>query len=719
MKAMHSAKKKKVKSPPRQLPVTAREWKSPYQRLLKLFNQQRYREIANYVERHEAAVDKSPDVANIASAALISLGRFHLALKYAFLGLQQNPVDEDLLNSLGIAMKELGNRGGALAAFETVVAINPAKKEVFCNAASVAVGMDEKLAVHYLQKALLIDQDYVPALHMTADILYKNSRFDIAAKVFKKLAGLQPNNDSFLSGWAACSFEIGDYSSAEEGFEALEKLQPGSSATITNLATTYQVKAMHEKAAEKYRLAVSQDHENLYALSQLCHQYAFLGDWEGMAWCKNLFAELKNGNKDCSAGGSALNGKLKAISPFSALSLTNDPQTLLEVATQYSKIKENQISRIRKPRRTLNDGQKIKVGYFSADFYNHATMHLISEMLQSHNREKFEIHAFSFGTAEIDLYTKVAISSVDYFHDVKEWSAAKIAEFSRQLDIDIAVDLKGFTKENRFEIFAHGAAPLQVNFLGFPGTMGSDAVDYIIADDFVIPESHERFYSEKIARMPICYQPSNGDRIFPERRTTRDDWGIPPEAKFVFGSFNASYKTTNDELEVWAKILSQCADSCLVLLDGSESWRSSVTRFLAKLGIPEDRLVFVGRVSVADHLERHHIIDLMLDSFWVNAHTTCNDAIWMGVPILSLPGDSFASRVCGSILHHCGLNDLIAASVDDYVGLATHLWSDKNYYRAVKSKVESIRLQGDFFSGRRFAGELENLYRDALNQGSP
>lgn len=712
MKAIHSAKKKKAKSHPRQRPGVAGDRRSPYQRLLRLFNQERYREIANYVERNEAAVDKSPDVANIASAALISLGRFHLALKYAFLGLQQNPVDEDLLNSLGIAMKELGNRDGALAAFETVVALNPAKKEVLCNAASVAIGKDEKLAVHYLQKALSLDQDYIPALHMTADIFYKNSRFDVAAQVFNKLVDMQPKNDSFLSGWAACSFEVGDYSSAEKGFKALEKLQPSSSATITNLATTYQVKAMHEKAAEKYRLAVSQDPQNLYALSQLCHQYAFLGDWEGMAWCKQLFADRKSGKKECRVDGSGLNGKLKAISPFSALSLTNDPQVLLQVATQYSKIKASGISRTRKPRRKLKDGQKIKVGYFSADFYNHATMHLISEMLQSHDREKFEIHAFSFGANEIDLYTKVAVSSVDYFYDVKEWSAAKIAEFSRQLDIDIAVDLKGFTKENRFEIFAHGAAPAQVNFLGFPGTMGSDAIDYIIADDFLIPETHEHFYSERIIKMPICYQPSNGARIVPERRTTREDWGISPEAKFVFGSFNASYKITDHEVEVWAGILLRCPDSCLALLDGSESWRVSIIDLFGRFGIEKTRLVFLGRVSIADHLERHHIVDLMLDSFWVNAHTTCNDAIWTGVPVLSLPGDSFASRVCGSILHHCGLNELIAASTEDYAELATRLCNDRDFYSAIKSRVESIRLQGGFFSGRSFARELEALYVD-------
>jgi len=707
MKVMHRSKKKKVKSPPRQGLGAARDTRSPYRRLLELFNQQRHREIANFVERHESEVDKSPEIANIASAAFISLGRFHHALKYAFLGLQQNPVDEDLLNSLGIAMKELGNREAALAAFETVVALNPAKKEVFCNAASVVIGKNEKLAATYLQKALSIDQEYIPALHMTADIFYKNSRFDVAAQVFKKLVDLQPKHDSFLSGWAACSFEIGDYSSAEKGFEALEKLQPSSSATITNLATTYQVKAMHEKAAEKYRLALSQNPENLYALSQLCHQYAFLGDWEGMAWCKQLFADLKSGKVDCGSGRSELNGKLKAISPFSALSLTNDPQTLLEIAAQYSKIKASGITRVRNSRRNLKDGQKVKVGYFSADFYNHATMHLISEMLQSHDRERFEIHAFSFGASETDLYTKVAVSSVDYFYDVKEWSAAKIAEFSRELDIDIAVDLKGFTKENRFEIFVHGAAPVQVNFLGFPGTMGSEVIDYIIADDFIIPESHESFYSEKIARMPICYQPSNGDRIVPEKRTTREDWGIPPEANFVFGSFNASYKITEDEVKVWAKILFRCPDSCLALLDGSEGWRASVIDSFRRSGIAENRLVFLHRVSIADHLERHHIIDLMLDSFWVNAHTTCNDAIWMAIPVLTLPGDTFASRVCGSILHHCGLDELISRDVDEYISKATWFYENSSDLSALKCKVESVRASSSFFSGARFCQSFE------------
>jgi predicted O-linked N-acetylglucosamine transferase (SPINDLY family) len=350
---------------------------------------------------------------------------------------------------------------------------------------------------------------------------------------------------------------------------------------------------------------------------------------------------------------------------------------------------------------------RIRLAYLSADFHNHATSYLINELFELHDKSKFEIIAISFGPDRLDEFRMKLAGSVTQFIEVQNQSDFEVARLLRDREIDIAVDLKGYTRDSRPGILAFRPAPIQVNYLGFPGTMGADFIDYIIADRFVIPPAERVCYTEKIVYLPDSYQPNDSKRRIADHTPTRAEAGLP-ETGFVFCSFNNSYKIGPVVFDCWMRLLHRVAGSVLWLLGSNDAMIRNLRRSAEYRGIAPDRLIFAPRIGLADHLARHRLADIMLDSLPYNAHTTASDALWAGLPVLTCAGSTFAGRVAGSLLTAIGLPELIARSPADYEALALAL--DPDRLAALKAKLAQNRPFSALFDADRYRRHIESAY---------
>jgi predicted O-linked N-acetylglucosamine transferase (SPINDLY family) len=394
-----------------------------------------------------------------------------------------------------------------------------------------------------------------------------------------------------------------------------------------------------------------------------------------------------------------------AAPPFHMLVSSDSPRLQRRAAEAWARIENPPTAALpaigRRERRPT-----IHVGYFSADFRNHATSYLISELFELHDRERFEVTAFSFGPDSPDPLRQRVVSACDHFVDLNGRSDREVAQLARNRNIDIAVDLMGYTNHSRPGMFAMRAAPVQVSYLGYPGTMGVPYMDYLIADSTVIPQGEESDYAEKIIRLPDCYQVNDRKRCVADTVFTREELGLPREG-FVFCCFNNSCKINPLTFGRWMRILSKVEGSVLWLLEDNATASRNLRREAEQRGVSPGRLVFGARLPNAAHLARHRAADLFLDSFPYNAHTTASDALWAGLPLLTWRGSSFAGRVAASLLESVGLPELIAATPAEYEALAIHFATDPARLQEFKSRLAEGRLSAALFDTPRFARHLE------------
>jgi predicted O-linked N-acetylglucosamine transferase (SPINDLY family) len=333
----------------------------------------------------------------------------------------------------------------------------------------------------------------------------------------------------------------------------------------------------------------------------------------------------------------------------------------------------------------------------------------MAELFERHDRKKFELIAFSFGQDKNDEMRSRIKAAFDRFIDVREYSDNDVARLSRELEIDIAVDLKGFTKNCRTGIFAARAAPIQVNYLGYPGTMSAEYIDYIIADPTLIPENCKLYYSEKIAYLPHSYQVNDATREVSARTFSRIELGLP-ETGFVFCCFNNNYKITPSTFNVWMRIMKQVEGSVLWLYEDNPIAAKNLRIEAEKRGISNERLIFARHMSASEHLARHRVADLFLDTSPYNAHTTASDALWTGLPVLTCPGKSFASRVAASLLGAIHLPELVTRSMEEYEALAIELATNPSKLPELKARLDENRLTTPLFDIQLFTKHIENLY---------
>lgn len=393
-------------------------------------------------------------------------------------------------------------------------------------------------------------------------------------------------------------------------------------------------------------------------------------------------------------------------SPFAHLSLTDDPFHHLKISTLMANTWAN-LSRVVPRPSCSSKGSRIRLGYLSGDFHQHATCVLMAEVFEHHDRERFEVFAYSHGIDDGSPMRQRVMAALEHFVDLRGLSDEQAAQRIADDEIDVLIDLKGYTAHHRLGIMARRPAPVQATFLGFPGTTGGKFMDYIIGDPVVTPLAHADHFAEKIAQMPVCYQPNDRQRPRPTHMA-RAEVGLPDDAVVLCG-FNQAYKISPDVLDVWCEVLRELPEAVLWLLDWHGQARPNLEREIEARGVGLERVYWAPKASLSVHISRMRLADVFLDTWPYNAHTTCSDALWAGLPVVTYEGQTFACRVAASLLMACELGDWVAKTLDDYRQKVITLARDPALRQQLRTHLDAARERSPLFDSARFTLDLEAL----------
>ena len=531
--------------------------------------------------------------------------------------------------------------------------------------------------------------------------LQEQGKLEEAIEAYNKALAIKPDYAQAYYNLGNALHEQGKLEEAIEAYNKALAIKPDYAQAYYNMGITLQEQGKLEEAIEAYNksLAIKPDYAAARAL--YLHQLAHICDWSAIEAERSHVTEL------------GIIGK--SVPPFTVLSLEDAPDRHRLRSELYAREKKFLRKPLPAPSKPSQKPERLRVGYFSADFHNHATMYLMARVFTAHDKSQFEILAYSYGPDKQDEMRKKLVSAVDVFHDVRGVNDIQIVELARADKLDIAIDLKGFTQNTRLAPFAYGLAPVQISYLGYPGTLGADLIDYIVADPVVIPEHKRHHFSEQIIYLPHTYQPTDNKRIISDKLITREDVGLPTYG-FVFCCLNNNYKISPREFDIWMRLMQKVEGSVLWLLKSNKWAEQNLKREAEARGISAERLIFAEIVPQAEHLARQKLADLFLDTFNVNAHTTASDALWAGLPVVTKLGEGFGARVAGSLLAAIGLTELITENEEEYEALALTLATDPKLLGQVKSKLDGNRLTQPLFDSEMYTRHLEAGYHMAYDQ---
>ena len=595
--------------------------------------------------------------------ALINKRHFNDAKKIFSEILKNEPNNFAAYNNLGNIYFILGNLDSALQNYDNAIKLKKDFADAFNNKGNVLIKLNKKKdAIESYQKAIQFNKAHFQAYYNLGAALKEQKKYELAVENYKKAKKLKPDYLEVYIGLGNLYLEIKNNNLALECFEDAIKIKPNHNFLLGNI--------LHTKL-------------------KLC-----------------MWDDIDKNIKDLEEQVLRLN---KISLPFPLLTFNNSLK-LQKICSQiWSQHQVLNYKKILGPISKKETNKKIKIGYYSADFHDHATSNLMVNLFELHDRSKFEIVGFYFGPESQHEMHKRVSNAFDQFINVKLKTDREIAELSRELNIDIAIDLMGFVKNNRFKIFIEKCAPIQVNYLGYPGTMGTDYIDYIIADEILIPKESREYYSEKIVYLPNSYQPNDLKKKISEKTFKREEVGLPKN-NFVFCSFNQSSKVLPKIFDIWMRILKKVDGSVLWLLESNNKTCKNLKDHANKRGIDPGRLIFADRLPIEKHLARHKAADLFIDTFPCNAHTTCSDALWAGLPVLTLQGETFASRVASSLLNAVGLKELITKNSYEYEQKAVELGKDLSKVISLKKKLDSNKLTKPLFNTKLFTSHIEQAY---------
>ena len=527
------------------------------------------------------------------------------------------------------------------------------------------------------------------------NVYAKLRQFDQALSAYEQAALLDPQDAETWSNAGIVFFELKRFEEAVALYDKALAINPNYAEALCNKGNALDELKRYEEAIDCYEKALSINPNIDWAPGVWMHLKLKVSSWENLeANIEVLLAKITAGEK--------------VSNPFPLLAMSDDPilhRQASEIFAHYQYPSNSALGPMTKYPR----GEKIRIGYFSADFHNHATGYLLAELIELHDKKQFELIGISFGPNQDDEMRTRLKKSFDQLIDASAMSDIEIAQLSRDLKIDIAVDLKGFTQNCRTGIFAYRAAPIQLSYLGYPGTMSTNFIDYLIADQTLIPQEAQQAYSEKIAYLPNSYQANDRKRVVSDKQFTKGDLGLP-EQGFIFCSFNNNYKILPATFEIWMRLLKVVDGSVLWLYEDNAAAANHLRQEAEKRGVHPSRLVFAKRMPLAEHLARHQLADLFIDAFPCNAHTTASDALWAGLPVLTLMGNAFASRVAASLLNAIELPELITSTPQAYEALAIEIAKNPAKLAALKQKLASNRLTTPLFDTPQFTKDLERSY---------
>jgi protein O-GlcNAc transferase len=603
---------------------------------------------------------------------------------------------------LGVAAARLGNLDQAIGAFKKVILLNPRHHEA-CNDLGNAFSAQRKLdeAVRAYKKAIVLRPDYAMSYYNLGNAYQKQGKFGESVEAYKKALAITPDNvDAHIN----MGVSLRGQDKLDEAVEAYKKaleLNPEIPETFKNLGNVFNDQGKLEEAIASYKKALALKPDYASARAAKLEQQARISDW----------GERKNDLRFLKELG--ITGEF--IPPFTLLSLEDAPDRHHQRSVNYAQ-KNYPNKHVMQVARPTEKPERLRIGYFSADFHNHPVMYQLAQVFAKHDKSQFEIIAFAYGASAQDEMRQHLVNNVDVFHDVRVMSDVQTVELARSERLDIAVDLTGYTRNERVRLFSYGLAPVQINYLGYPGTIGASFIDYIIADPIVIPEENRKFYSENIIYLPNTFMPTDNKRVIANKEFTREEMGLPDEG-LVFCCFNDNYKISPNEFDIWMRLLGQVKDSVLWLRKTNGWSEGNLRREAEARGISGNRLIFAERLNLPEeHLARHRLADLFLDTFNYNAHATTIDALWAGLPVLTKRGKGFAARVSGSLLSAVGLRDLITENEAEYEKLALKLATNPTDLAQIKSKLAENRLTQPLFDSETYTKHLELGYQLAYDK---
>ena len=596
----------------------------------------------------------------------------------------------------GIVLYDLKRFEDALASYDAAIAQGPEDANAHYNRGNALAALKRhEQALASFDAALALSPDHVVALNNRGVSLTELKRHKEAIASLDQAIVCEPRYLEAHNNRGIALNDMKRYSEALAAFDNVLALAPDFAPAHYGRAVTLNEMKRPAAALESYDRALALDPHSPFLLGKLVHMKMALCDWRGFP-------------RDAGALAKGVAAGKKVTPPFQLLAVVDDPALHRKAAEIYAHealaLGKELAPIAKRPKR-----HRIRIAYFSADFHDHATAVLMAELFERHDRARFELSAFSFGPDRDDPMRRRLVRSFDRFLDVRARSDREVAMLAREREIDIAIDLKGYTGDERHTIFAYRAAPIQVSYLGYPGTMGAPFMDYLIADPMLISETDRAHYAEKIATLPCSYQPNDTKRVISDKRFTRAELELPKGA-FVFCCFNNVYKIVSETFDSWMRILSAVDGSVLWLLDDNDIARDNLRKEAVARGVAADRLVFAPRLALPEHLARHGEADLFLDTFPYGAHTTASDALWVGLPVVTLRGASFASRVAASLLKAVGLTETISSTREDFERLAIGLARDPEKLAALKAKLAANKRVMPLFDIRRFTKDIEALY---------
>jgi len=601
----------------------------------------------------------------------------------------------DYLFNLGVECVESGKVADALMIFECLrpVAANDVRIPYNIGVLN-AMQCNFESALRSFDEALDISPDDVDVLTNYANAQHELRRYDEAIISYDKALSRQPD---FAQAWmnkGVALHELKRYDEALTHLNMALSLSLGYHEAWAQKGILLNTLKQHSQSAKCFLRALELCPEDSYLLGKSQHQMMLVCDWKNYA---NITNEIFN----------RIQQKRKCAEPFGLQGIATSEELLKECAEIYSNdVFPTQGNLVGKLKYTHN---KIRIGYVCGEFREQATSILMTRIWELHDKSQFEIFAFDSGFGDNSEYRTRIETVFTEIHDISRLSDLEAAKLIRSKEIDILVNLNGYFGHVRQGIFSYKPAPIQVNYLGFPGTIGAPYMDYIIADHIVLPLESTEYYVEKIVYLPNSYQANDDRRMISQKIFSRIEFGLP-ENGFVFVCFNNNYKITPSTFDLWSRILEKVEKSVLWLLADNPIAKENLIKEADARGVDSSRLVFAERLPISEHLARHKLADLCIDTLPYNAHTTCSDALWAGLPVLTLMGSTFPGRVSASLLNAVGLSELITHTEDDYLTLAVELATNHEKLKTIRARLAFNLSEIPLFNSSLFTKNLEAAY---------
>jgi predicted O-linked N-acetylglucosamine transferase (SPINDLY family) len=614
--------------------------------------------------------------------------------------LKKNIDNYEILNLLGATSIQLGEFKDAEFFIKKAIKINPNNSALYNNLGIVYQKLEKNSeAIENFKKALDFNNNHFGAYNNLGILYKKIFRFEEAKNNYLKAIEIKNDYYEAYNNLGLLNLSLRNMKDTFLNFNKAIDLNNNYIDAYKNRASAYELIKKFKLANDDYRKLISIDQKN-----KLYYQIAiFFNEMEVCKW-----DDFKKNNFELDK---LINKKIHFFLPLKILYLKDNPSLIKRNINNFNQKYLN----IKNNRENLNNLQKnkIRIGYFSPDFREHAVSYLIANVLENHNKNNFEIFGFHFNLFEDDEMTKRVLKAFSEFYNLKNSSNEEVILKSRSSQIDIAIDLSGHTNNSLSSIFAKGVAPIQINFLGFPGTVGN-FMDYIIADRYLIPKKEEKNYFEKIIYMPNIYQPYDPVDKNLRKKQDKKKFNLP-DSKFIYCCFNNCQKINPDIFKCWMRILKKTLDTVLCLLINDSDARINLINACKIENVDHDRLIFLKTLPYEDHLERFKHCDIFLDTHPYSGHTTASEALSQGLPLISLVGKSFQSRVSSSLLSNLRMKELITVNIENYEQLAVSLAKDKVKFKNIKNKLIYSIKKLDTFNTEKYTASLEKGYKEIYN----